>query len=113
MVVFTAIAFGIMGLIGIFAPATLGGWVGHDALGRDAANEFRAVYGGFGLAMAGVLLATQGSPAGPGVQLTAGVALVGMAGGRVLAALLDGPPSARMWIYAVGETAIGLALVFT
>lgn len=110
MVIVAAILFACMGILAIVAPALLGSWVGQDALSRDAANEYRAVYGGFGLAMAGALLATTASPLGAGVQLTAGLALLGMAGGRVIAFLLDGPPSGRMWAYAIFEIAIGLPL---
>lgn len=111
MAIIVAILFACMGVIAIAMPAMLGTWVGHDQLSRDGANEFRAVYGGFGLAMAGVLFGTHGTPLASGVQLTVGLALAGMAGGRLIAALLDGPPSGRMWLYAIFEVGVGLPLI--
>ena len=52
-----AVAFLLMG-VGAFAkPELVTRQFGIDALDADGRNEVRAVYGGFGLAMSGILLA--------------------------------------------------------
>ena len=111
IVIATAVLYAGIGLLAIIAPAVMANLVGQDALSRDAANEYRAIYGGLSLAIAAMLLATLGTPTGPTVQFAVGVMLLSMMGGRVLAALIDGPPSGRMWSYAVIEAGFGIPLV--
>lgn len=53
-------------------------------------NEVRSVYGGFGVAMAAMFaLALLRPELRSGICLTAAAALTGMAGGRLLSALID------------------------
>lgn len=111
LVIATAVLYVGIGLLAIIAPAIMASFVGLDALSRDATSEHRAMYGGMSLAIAGMLFATLNTPSGPAVQLMMGVMLLGLMGGRVLSALLDGPPSARMWSYAVLEAGVGVPLV--
>lgn len=112
IVIATVVLYAVIGLLAILAPATMAALVGQDGLSRDAANEHRAIYGGLSLGVAGLLLATLGTPTGATVQLTVGVMLLGMMGGRVVAAVIDGSPSARMWGYAVLEGCFGVPLVW-
>lgn len=61
-------------------------------LGSAAArSEVRAVYGGFGLAIAGVLgyAVVADSAVRTGILITVGAALAGMAFGRLVSAVLD------------------------
>jgi hypothetical protein len=112
-VVYAAIALFIgIGMLALIAPAIMASLVGNDALSRDAANEVRAVYGGLNLGVSVALIATLGAPASAGVQFAVGLMLLGMMGGRVLSALIDGSPSSRMWGYAVLEACFGVPLVW-
>lgn len=110
--IITAIIYLAVGLLACIAPAIMGGFVGNDALSRDAANEHRAIYGGLSFAIAAALLGTLDNPIAPVVQGMVGLMLLGMFGGRVLSAAIDGMPSARMWGYAALELGFGLPLIW-
>lgn len=87
-----SIAFGflVMGGAAIVTPIRVTEQFGIPVLTAAGRNEVRAVYGGFGLAMAGLLATVLVLPdLRAGVTLTIGVALGGMAGGRLLSALMD------------------------
>lgn len=87
---FTAGLFALMGVSSIIAPTLTTAQFGIHELNRDGRNEVRAVYGGFGLAMAGVLIAAARMPdIRSGVTLAVGLALGGMAAGRALSAMMD------------------------
>ena len=87
---FTAGLFALMGVASIIAPTLTTAQFGIHELNRDGRNEVRAVYGGFGLAMAGVLIAAARMPdIRSGVTLAVGLALGGMAAGRALSAMMD------------------------
>lgn len=110
--ILTAAIFIAVGLLATVAPAIMGSLVGHDALSRDATNENRAIYGGLNFAVAAALLGTLDNPIAPVVQGVVGLMLLGMFGGRVLSAAIDGMPSARMWGYAALELGFGLPLIW-
>jgi hypothetical protein len=81
-----------------------------SAAGR---NEIRAVYGGFGVAIAVLLAVAPSSPRrAPGALLAVAVALAGMAAGRLVSAAVERPdrfdPS---WFYFVLESAIAAVLL--
>ena len=62
------------------------------ALGPDMRNEVRAVYGGYGIAIGGLLLATiwmSGIKAG--ARLAVLISLSGMAGGRIISMMMEPP----------------------
>jgi hypothetical protein len=68
----------------------------------EGRNEVRAVYGGFGLAVAALLaVAAVGDPdTAEGILVAVAFALAGMAGGRVVGAALERPGSAYpVWFY--------------
>lgn len=113
IIVIVAVFFVGMGLYALAAPAAMlrpfGFGVGTD--GERA--EVRAVYGGFGLAIAGVLGYALTAPAGvrTGIVLTVGVALAGMAAGRVLSAVLgDRTSFYPNWFYCLVEAVAAAAL---
>ena len=92
-VILIALAFAGMGLVALLQPARVLTYFAMPAPTTDFRNEIRAVYGGFGLAVAALLVATQLPAAArfsDGVLLAVAVALLGMAAGRVLSWLGEG-----------------------
>ena len=84
-------------------------------LGSSAArSEVRAVYGGFGLAIAGVLgyAAVADGGVRTGILIAVGAALAGMAFGRIVAAVLDERTAFYPnWFYCLVEL-VGAAALF-
>lgn len=80
-----AVLFFAMGLAALIRPAFVVGLYSLRPDTADARNEVRAVYGGFGLVMGGLLLlALRDEALRPGILLSVGVALAGMAAGRLI-----------------------------
>ena len=98
-----------MGIVALVAPRYVFTFFGAEAQTADIRNEIRAVYGGFGLAMAAVLIVTRAGDLAAGVQLTIAIALLGMAAGRVVAFFLErtGP---WPWVFLVSEAVVGVLL---
>jgi hypothetical protein len=90
--------FAGMGIAALVKPALIWAPFGVAPTTPAARNEIRAVYGGFGLAIAALLLAADSSTADfrDGVLVSVSVALAGMAAGRVLGALVE-PKSLLRW----------------
>lgn len=86
-----ALFFAGMGVYAVAAPDALVRPFGITLGGAASRSEVRAVYGGFGLAIAGVLVyaAIEGGALRTGVLVTVGAALAGMAFGRVVSAVVD------------------------
>ncbi|MBY0288688.1 MAG: DUF4345 domain-containing protein [Mycobacteriaceae bacterium] len=84
-------------------------------LGSAAArSEVRAVYGGFGLAIAGVLgyAAVADGAVRTGILITVGAALAGMAFGRLVSAVLDERTAFYPnWFYFLVEAVAAAALL--
>lgn len=102
-----------MGLYGLAAPASLIKPFGV-VLDRPVARaEVRAVYGGFGVAIAGVLgYALLHPETRTGIILAVAVALAGMAFGRVVSALCgDRTSFYPNWFYCLVEAAAAAALL--
>jgi hypothetical protein len=100
-----------MGLSALLRPAFVVSFVGLVPSSADARNEVRAVYGGFGIALAVLLLLTAESAAlRPGVLLAVATALLGMATGRLLSLLVERTGRWPVLFLAV-ETLLGLALL--
>lgn len=108
-----AVFFAGMGLYGLAAPAALIRPFGIDLATATARTEVRAVYGGFGVAIAAVLVyALVDDDARSGIVIAVGVALIGMAFGRLVARAVEAPggfyPS---WFYFFVEAIGGGALL--
>lgn len=92
---FVASMFALMGFYALLRPRDVPRFFGTEASTPSARNEVRAVYGGFGVALAAVLawsvLTAAGLGLSSGVQLAAAVALFGMAGGRGISMLVERP----------------------
>ena len=85
-----ALGFGAMGVGALVAPAAVTRQFDMPALSIAGRNEVRAVYGGFGLAMALVLAIAVVAPAfRPGICLAIAAALAGMVLGRLASAAVD------------------------
>lgn len=108
-----AVFFLGMGLYGLAAPASLIRPFGVVLDRPEARAEVRAVYGGFGVAIAGVLGYGLLQPqVRIGILLTVAVALAGMALGRVIAALCgDRTSFYPNWFYCLVEAAASVALL--
>ncbi|PRX51159.1 uncharacterized protein DUF4345 [Prauserella shujinwangii] len=106
-----------MGLYALIAPAALVRPFHLGAGTPEGRSEVRAVYGGFGVAVAAVLGATAfgAGSVRPGVVLTVGAALGGMALGRVVSRLAEGraAPSAcyPVWFYCAVEAGAAVLLL--
>ena len=109
-----AALFAAMGIVALARPEQIVEYVGTPSLTIDGRNEVRAVYGGFGLAIAALLIVGAGVPEyRGGVLLCTAVALYGMAAGRLFSWLLEG--SSGIWprVYFVVEIVLASALVLS
>jgi len=105
-----AAAFAGMGVVALVAPGRIPAYLGERLETADGRSEVRAVYGGFGLAVAGVLVAAVTGEGGvrEGILVAVGFALAGMAAGRLLSALADGPVSVwPVWGFVALEAIFG------
>jgi hypothetical protein len=108
-----AVFFAGMGIYALAAPAALVRPFGIT-LGESASrSEVRAVYGGFGLAIAGVLVfaAVEQGDVRTGILITVGAALAGMAFGRIVSAVIDDRTAFYPnWFYCLVEAMAAAAL---
>jgi len=113
-VVVVAIFFAGMGIVALVRPAVVWAPFGVAPTTAESRNEVRAVYGGFGLAVAALLFAAEAGTADfrDGVLVSVAVALGGMAAGRLLGALVEPKPLLGMpGFFLVVEAALaGLLL---
>jgi hypothetical protein len=108
-----AVFFLGMGVFALAAPAALVRPFGTTLGGDASRSEVRAVYGGFGLAIAAVLVyaAVADGDLRKGIVITVGAALAGMAFGRLAAAVLgDRTSFYPNWFYCLVEAVAAAAL---
>jgi hypothetical protein len=88
-----AVVFAAMGCYGLIAPAALMAPFGTVVDSADGRNEVRAVYGGFGIAVAValVLAVVDFGDVRPGVVVAVALALAGMAAGRLISIAIERP----------------------
>jgi hypothetical protein len=101
-----AVFFLGMGVYALAVPAALVRPFGITLGEAASRSEVRAVYGGFGLAIAGVLVfaAVENGDLRSGILIAVGAALAGMAFGRVVAAVLgDRTSFYPNWFYCLVE----------
>jgi hypothetical protein len=105
-------AFLLMGVGALARPTLVTAQFGMPDLTAAGRNEVRAVYGGFGALMAGVLLvALQRADLRAGILPTLACALGGMAAGRVLSALIDRGIAKSPLCYLLLESVLALLLL--
>lgn len=105
VIVIAAVFFTGMGIFALARPAALIRPFGITLPNPESRAEVRAVYGGFGLAIAGMLaLALTGHPARDGILMTVAAALGGMAFGRLVSVVIDRPKAFYPnWFYFLVE----------
>lgn len=120
VIVVAAVFFLGMGVYALGAPAKMIGVFGIALPERQSRSEIRAVYGGFGLAIAGVLAfaalqtGSESHSVRTGIVITVGVALAGMAFGRIVSAVIEGrTPFYPNWFYCIVEAVGAGALLLT
>jgi hypothetical protein len=114
IIVIAAVFFLGMGVYALIAPAALAKPFRIVVDAPESRSEIRAVYGGFGLAIAAVLAAAAFDAGGirTGAVITVAAALAGMALGRLLSRLADKATAFYpIWFYFWVE-AIAAALLF-
>jgi hypothetical protein len=114
IIVIAAVLFLGMGVYALIAPAALAKPFRIVVDAPESRSEIRAVYGGFGLAIAAVLAAAAFDAGGirTGAVITVAAALAGMALGRLLSRLADKATAFYpIWFYFWVE-AIAAALLF-
>lgn len=96
-----AVFFAGMGVYGLVAPQALVAPFGITLGSGEARTEVRAVYGGFGVAVAALLVvALVNDSVRDGAVLAVAFALGGMAFGRLVARLFDRPEGFYpIWFY--------------
>jgi Domain of unknown function (DUF4345) len=113
VIVVIAVFFLGMGIYALAAPAALVRPFGISLEQSTSRSEVRAVYGGFGLAIAAVLTyaAWQPDETRTGIAITVAAALVGMAFGRIISAVVDSrTPFYPNWFYCLVEIVAAAAL---
>lgn len=115
MIFAVAVFFFCMGVFALAAPAALVRPFRIPADAPESRSEIRAVYGGFGIAMS-VLLGLAAFDTGgirSGAVIAVAVALTGMASGRLVSCLVDGPTAFYpIWFY-FGVEAAAAGLLFS
>jgi len=106
-----AFAFLGMGLTGLVKPAFIMKLVDGSAETINSRNEIRAVYGGFGVCLAILLFVspTLLPELTLGIYVAVGVALAGMALGRLISGLIE-RPGILMWLYLLVEALAAVIL---
>lgn len=113
-IIVVAVFFAGMGMYGLVAPAALVRPFGIQVSGPHARSEVRAVYGGFGVAVAGLLVvAVIDDGIRRGAVISVAVALVGMAAGRLVGRVFDRPAAFYpVWFYFWVELVLAAILWF-
>ncbi len=108
-----ALGFALMGIGALAFPAKVTMQFGIATLNADGRNEVRAVYGGFGLVISGLLLmaAVDGTHR-TGISLTVGMALLGMALGRIVSGIVDRAIGRWPLTYMIVELMGGAMLIY-
>lgn len=105
-----AACFALTGTFALVRPETILALVGVATLERDGRNEVRAVYGGFGIAVAALLgAATVVDSIRLGALVSVAAALGGMIAGRLVSLVTDGLPGFYPRVFLIAEVAfVGL-----
>ena len=111
VIVLGAVFFAGMGVYSLATPARLVAPFAIELGNATSRAEVRAVYGGFGLAIAAMLIVALTAPElRTGILLTVAAALAGMAFGRVVSALDGRTRFYPNWFYFLVESVAAAAL---
>ena len=113
VVLVVAAGFALMGAGALVRPADVLGQFGVTVGTVEGRNEVRAVYGGFGLAVAALLAVALGDESiREGMVLAVAISLAGMAAGRLVSIALERPRGVfPVWTYLTIELVAAGALV--
>ena len=114
LVAVVAIFFAGMGAAALIRPAVVWAPFGVEPTTPAARNEVRAVYCGFGIAVAILLVVADASAAGfrDGALVAVAASLAGMAAGRVVGFVVEPRGAGRFTVlFGVIEVVLALALV--
>ena len=112
LVIGVALFFATMDVFALLRPERVVSFFGTTSLTVDGRNEVRAVYGGFGIAVAAVLVAALREPSwGAGAFLAIAAALFGMAGGRLVSRAVDGRAGRYAWLFLGVELVLAASLL--
>lgn len=107
-----AVFFAAMGLVALVDPAGVLEIFDVRVESPEGRNEVRAVYGGFGIAVAAALLLGLRDPGlRPGTLVSLALALVGMAAGRLCSFVIDWSAGAAPVTFVAVELALAGALL--
>lgn len=101
----------VQGLLALASPEMVLELTGTHGGSPPARNEIRAVYGGIGLAGAGLLLASGWMAEGETVRWTLGLLCLGMGASRAAGLVMDWPKAALPVVYLVLELAAAVILI--
>ncbi len=105
--------FAAMGATLLIWPEAVARVTNQEPTTPEARSEIRAVYGGFGIAVAlALFVAMVYSDFRGGIMFTVGLALIGMAAGRGYSAWLELPTSNIIWGLLAAEAVLGLVIFF-
>ena len=111
VIVAAAVFFAGMGVYALAAPGRVVGPFDVTLGSATARSEVRAVYGGFGLAIAAVLTLALAEPGlRTGIVITVAAALAGMAFGRLVSAVEGRTRFYPNWFYFLVESVAAAAL---
>ena len=114
VIALAGVFFAGMGVFALARPAALIRPFGITLPIPESRAEVRAVYGGFGLAIAGVLALAAADPGlRDGILVTVAAALGGMAFGRLVSGVVDRPEAFYPnWFYFIVEVVAAAALLW-
>ena len=114
LVSIVALFFLVMGLWALFLTDSFADLVGFSLDVDRGPNEIRAVYGGFGIAMAIMAWgAVFSSPPALGLLTALGIALLGMAAGRAVSMMIEGQVPLYGLLTGTGELGLACALFWS
>jgi hypothetical protein len=106
-VVLGALFFGVIGVAAMKRPHNLLRAFGIETKEVDARNEVRGIYGGFPLAVAGLLLFSLTRPdLSNGILVALATCSVAMAAGRIVSAIIDGEMGKAPRLWAILEVIV-------
>jgi hypothetical protein len=114
LILLVAAGFALMALVALARPRDVLAQFGVSVDTVEGRNEVRAVYGGFGLAVAALLtVAALGDPdTAEGIVVAVAFALAGMAGGRLVGVASERPRGAYpVWTFFAIEVVSAAALL--
>lgn len=109
----SALGFALMGIFALVKPHSVPRLFGVHSIGTDMINEVRAVYGGFGCAVAVLLLISlQIQTLKAGIIITVAISLLGMAAGRIISFAISRQLNFYPLLFLGIELVLGLSLLW-